>query len=451
MRYEQLALQIISNLKNKALTLALTAATLSIISGVAPSPAYSATPDEMINIIEPTPGTGTTTSCGEFCFLSICPCMPDVMLDTAYQEHRNGFILGSFFTSTADVHFRQWTDQLVQAWLIQARMIGGFYDAQNQSNAQLALQRLQAEALRDYTPGAALCQFGTLTRSLGATTERMRTNQIALSEINLARSVGRFNNIGGTGRGQDNMNRMTTFIETMCDNSHDNSAMAVVCANGVVDARFNRDIDYSRTLAVPETLRVDFTNNGLTTTEEDLIALGRNLYGNNIFLKRIGRYDLDSGTGQILYELMRSVIAKRSLAQNSFNAYAAMKALGPPASHDYVNTVLENLGMSEEDRDAYLANFTPPGGGEAQPGNPSYYAQMDILTKRIYQNPGFYAELMDKKANVSRQQAAMEGLELMQDRDIYTSSSRSEQLLGLLVEMEAIKLQSKVLNNAKTK
>ena len=41
----------------------------------------------------------------------------------------------------------------------------------------------------------------------------------------------------------------------------------------------------------------------------------------------------------------------------------------------------------------------------------------------------------------------MESLELMQDRDIFTSMSRSETLLSLLVEMEAIKMQNKIQND----
>lgn len=418
------------------------------------SPSLSGTPSEQINIITPPTYTSTSINCGSMC-LDCCNCctpgMPQMMLTTAYEQHRTGFILGSFYSGTVEPALRNMATQLTQSWMLQSRMIGGFYDAQNHHNAQLDLQRLQAEALRDYTPSESVCQFGTLARSLAATTERTRANQIALSEINLARATGRFNSISAAGRGQDNQFRMSSFIQNICDTSGNDNGLSSMCAATVASDRYNRDIDYARTLAVPETLRVDFTNTALTPGEHDVVLLGHNLYGNRQFMSRLGRYNIETATGQQLYSLIRSVNAKRAVAENSFNAYAAMKAMGAPASRTYVNTVLANLGMSLEDRNTYTATIIPPGGGTTiETGNPSYYAQMDIMTKRIYQDPNFYANLMDGKANVSRQQAAMEGLELMQGRDIFTSMSRSEQLLGVLVEMEAIKLQAKYQNDMRT-
>lgn len=44
---------------------------------------------------------------------------------------------------------------------------------------------------------------------------------------------------------------------------------------------------------------------------------------------------------------------------------------------------------------------------------------------------------MDGKANVKRVSAAMEGLNLSQERDIYNSVTRSEMLLAILLELEA--------------
>ena len=62
---------------------------------------------------------------------------------------------------------------------------------------------------------------------------------------------------------------------------------------------------------------------------------------------------------------------------------------------------------------------------------------MDILTKKLYQTPSFYANLMEGKTNVARQSGAMESLELMQDRDIYNSMRRSEMLLALLIQLQS--------------
>jgi hypothetical protein len=278
-------------------------------------------------------------------------------------------------------------------------------------------------------------------KSLPASDLKARTNQLALSEIDLARNMGTYNNIASSGRGEDNANRIASFTKTFCDYTDSSNGLELFCnLTAATSDRFNRDIDYTRTFAVPDTLNVDFTNNGasgsLTKDENNIIMLGHNLYGNTQILRRMGKGELEKEAGQELYPLIRSIGAKRSVAQNSFNAMVGMKAAGTGASASYVRQVLQNLGMSAGDIARYTAST-----------NPSYSAQMEILTKRIYQNPAFYAELMDRPANVARQSAAMESLELMQDRDIFTSMSRSETLLSLLVEMEAIKMQGKIQND----
>ena len=71
-----------------------------------------------------------------------------------------------------------------------------------------------------------------------------------------------------------------------------------------------------------------------------------------------------------------------------------------------------------------------------RPGSdPSYYAQMDFLTQKIFQSPRFFADLYDNPANVDRQYAAMQALGLMQRREAYESMIRSELLASLLLEM----------------
>src|SRR5690606_17866922 len=67
--------------------------------------------------------------------------------------------------------------------------------------------------------------------------------------------------------------------------------------------------------------------------------------------------------------------------------------------------------------------------------NPSYFAQMELLTKKIYQSPNFYTNLYDKPANVQRIIAAMQAIKLMQDRDIQEALQRREMLLSIMLEI----------------
>ena len=421
----------------------------------ASGPAFSNNAGSPINTYPPISGAGVVITCGSQC-LTCCNCCPPgppqgwLTGTPGYTALRN-WILNTFYNNTVIPQYRNWANQLAGVFMIEGRMIGGFYDAQLHMSATRDLQRLSAEALRDYTPSEAMCQFGTLAKSLAGTDEKSRANQRALSEINIARGLGTFGGISAIGRGQDNSDRIDNYVMNLCNSSDSDGAQAIMCNAASTDARYNHDIDYVRTLGVPETVRADFTDGSSapTTAESDLITLGHNLYGNTQWLKRMNDYDFKSGTGQSLYQLLRSVTAKRALAENTYNVIVGMKSQGTKASFNYMDTVLKNLGMAPGDRNTYFATTTS--GGTPSPGNPSYYAQMDVLTKRIYQDPSFYSNLMDKRANVARQQASMEGLELMQGRDIYTSMSRSEMLLGLLVELEANKLQSKVQNDTTTK
>jgi hypothetical protein len=68
--------------------------------------------------------------------------------------------------------------------------------------------------------------------------------------------------------------------------------------------------------------------------------------------------------------------------------------------------------------------------------NPSYYAQMEILTKKIYQNPEFIINLYDKPANVKRIRAAGQAIKTMQDRDIHEALERRMMLISALKALQ---------------
>lgn len=399
----------------------------------------------------------TKTAQASFWCCTCCNCceQPDTadIAEDAYEEYRDDFIADEFYNDVVRDDFRDWASQLSQTWVMQYRMIGGFYDAQAHLDAQRDLQKLTAEAVRDYMPSEAICRFGSLSTSLAATEQKAKSGQLLMSELNLARNLGTYLNIGSEGLGNDHYNRTAYFLTTFCNQVDENGAigMANFCAATSTNTRrFNRDIDFARTLGVPETINATLTNNDTSPTESDLIMLGYNLYGNTQFSKRADRDMLTKASLQQIYQLTRSVSAKRSLAQNTFNAIVGLKSTGTPASFAHIDNMLRDLGMTTTDRDVYFA-VTVMDGGMTAMSDASYYAQMELLTKRLYQNPAFYANLMDTQANVSRQNTAMESFELMQDRDIFQSMLRSEQLLALLVELQAVKSQSNIENRMTTK
>lgn len=365
-------------------------------------------------------------------------------IDNHEQWWENDFWDGEMLPGLQD-----YTDQIVDTLAIEGRMIGGFMDAQNHLNAQRAIQELSALALKNYTPSESVCQFGTLIKSLGASQARSQTVQLALAERSLARQLGKPGTAGAQSPGGDRLARLNQFTGRFCDVQDNNNGMAQMCGAGGADINHNLDIDFTRTIDSRPTLNVDFAVGGdPTADEQNVIALASNLYGNDVF-KRFSSTELAAGVAgpkdnRTIYMNLRADVAKRSAAEHSFNVLVGMKAAGSGASRQYIRQVLTNLGMPAASIDRYMAS------GAGATGNPSYQAQMDILTKKLYQDPAFYANLMDKPANVQRQYAAMQSFGLMQRRDLFESMIRQEMLLSLILEMEISKYQDNVQNRLNT-
>ena len=138
-------------------------------------------------------------------------------------------------------------------------------------------------------------------------------------------------------------------------------------------------------------------------------------------------------------------MAKLSVAKNSFNAITSMKAAGTSGSRDFMVGLLNDLGINGTsggaDNIEELLGPAPTGGSTL---GPSYHAQMEVLTKKIYQNPDFYTNLYDKPANVERKKVAMQAIGLMQKFDLYKSYLRYEASLSLLLELAVTDLQEQI-------
>ena len=135
------------------------------------------------------------------------------------------------------------------------------------------------------------------------------------------------------------------------------------------------------------------------------------------------------------YQDMRSVIAMRGVARNSIASFIAQKTEGPEPEDGesnaapYIYALLTEFGWDKEEIEKMF--------GE----KPSYYAQMEVLTKKLYQHPNFYTNLYDKPVNVDRMGVAMDALSLMNQRDRYDSMLRREMLNAMLIEESLIGLE----------
>ncbi|HRC26524.1 MAG TPA: hypothetical protein PKX87_03735, partial [Alphaproteobacteria bacterium] len=359
------------------------------------------------------------------------------------------------------------THQLTAVAMQQMVAIGGFIDAWTQLESQLLIQQLQAQAHKDYHPSEGICEFATAVRSLANSDRNRQFNVSAFSQYMLERQAGQGDVSATEGRKEDRQGRVSQYVSTYCDPRDNNTAMGKLCdGTASTPERRNKDLDYNRILLEPETLLVDFLDNATAPTaeEQDLFALTSNLFAPEV-LTRIPRAYLKDASSASFWGSTgsagsfgnplqadvleaQSLVAKRSVAQNSINAIVGMKAEASmkyaPTEPDfpadqkgaepYLYAFLRDLGLTDTDIKEMI--------GE----NPSYYAYMGILTKKIYQNPEFYVSLYDKPANVARKRVALKAIELMQDRDIFQSQLRTEAAMAVLLELAVQDSQPAVAN-----
>ncbi len=375
----------------------------------------------------------------------------NVHAPTEFEEHRILLMedtwVGHFLPAMMFM-----TEQLSITAMQQVEIIGAMLDAKTQLETQFVIQKLHAKAHKDYHPSNGICEFGTNVRSLWASQRRSDFMAQVLSQRSMDRQLGVEGTNSSEGKKEDLEGRFEQFVSLYCDPRDFNTGLTDICeAGGRDNERWNKDIDYTRLVDDPNTLEIDFMENaggpnpgGATNDETDVFALASNLYSHSIFTRIPENMLVDSqfpdllSTMQQHYLATRAIAAKRSVAENSFNAVVAMKAEGSSkdnadgGSRDYMIELMKELAIP----DAEILEIL----GE----NPSYYAQMDVLTRKIYQNPDFYVNLYDTPANVARKRVALRAIGLMQDRDIFLSQLRTEAMVSVLLELSLEEIQEDV-------
>ncbi|HPD83029.1 MAG TPA: hypothetical protein PLK85_04345 [Alphaproteobacteria bacterium] len=306
------------------------------------------------------------------------------------------------------------TEQLTAVMTQQMMILGTLIDAKHQLESQRILQELQAQAHKDYQPSEGMCRFGTNTRALAASDRNATLTQIAISSHGTQRDLLSGDSISAGGQRDYTRSRLDQFKNKYCNAADFGNGMTRVC-NSSGSTQINRDINYTNTVDQKQTLEIDFSLNNVTPDEEDILALSNNLYGNDV-LPRIpeDKMALSNGTiipkGAFPYMKMRSLVAHKNLTLSAYAAQVGRKSQGTDTVEPYIQAYLENMGLTTTD----IAELIGP--------RPSYDAQMEFLTKTLYQTPNYYTELYDKPVNVERKIAAQSAIDLMQRRDTYRDS-----------------------------
>lgn len=337
------------------------------------------------------------------------------------------------------------SQQLTQNMMWHTFAIGTFIDAKHELETQAVLQAKFTEIHKRYQPSLGMCVFGTNIRSLSATERRGDLTTHAMNQRLVDRMMSTDGGLAAGGPQSDERGRVRFFVNRVCDRFdngriHDrpNSGFASICATTPrTDGTVNMDIDYTRTLMTPRTLNVDFINPVDPQNKDStfIFNLATNLYGTLVpQLPAITANDQKTVQSQLLD--LRSVAARRGVAQAAINALVGLKARGTDGSNtdtmQYMVLLLEELGLTNAQATEFL--------GE----NPSYYAQMEVLAKKLYQNPDFYRELYDKPENTKRKSVSMSAIASMLDREIFDSQLRAEAMMSQLLELKVMKAQAAV-------
>lgn len=356
-------------------------------------------------------------------------------LEQEFKTHQT-WMDNEWWSQYVEPALKSSADETRNVTLFETVIYGVFLDVQNLMSAQRAVQELSSDSLKNFTPSDTICKFGTLSRSLALSQSKAKANQLVLSKRSLNRQLGQAKTPSAEGEESDRSARLKQFQKDYCDEKDFGTGMKVLCIATPSDTRLNIDINYTRAVDTKNSLNVDFTDTTETNDEKDIIALASNLYAHSVFSRIDARSLKKSGSvdTQSTYLDQRAVVAKRSVAENTFNEIVGQKSAGSTGSKAYMVKVMEALGLDATNAEKYLG------------ASPSYDAQMEVLTKKIYQDPAFYASLMDSPANVNRQYAALQSFGLMQKRDIFETISRSEMLMSLLLEMEIAKYQDNIQN-----
>ena len=326
------------------------------------------------------------------------------------------------------------TSQLVTIGMWQVNVIGTFFDAKHQLETQQIFQHMTAMAHKDYHPSEELCNVGSSSKSLYASSRNTDLTAAAISKRSVDRQLMGKGTLGVTGGDSDKASRLMQFKTKYCNKKDNSGELDLLCKNAGNDPKlFNRDVSYTSTIDSPLTLKLDFSDKDTENSEDEqaFFAMTANLFAHDLF-PPISANALEDDKGETKFEAAkdymdaRALIAKRSVASNSIAAIAALKSAGEKEVKPFIYALMKELSgdkMSDTDIKEYL--------GE----NPSYYAQMEVLAKKLYQTPNFYSGLYDKPANVMRQDVALQAATLMQKRDLYRSYLRSEMILAVMLDV----------------
>lgn len=343
--------------------------------------------------------------------------------------------------------------------MAQVAAVGGLLDGYMLNKTVRRMQILSAETAQRHMPSVNMCQFPTLGKSLARTSFGARANTQVFAKIMQDYDLQHVDSAGSMLSNHQMRDYITKFREHYCheDQNGPDGLERFCTGGGVAKDRVNNDVNFPYFFSTRMGNNVDFLDaddpvdnqnsagdgvQELTNGEIDLMRLTANLYDSNIHKFKQSLYTSEDAPRALMN--IRSLQAIRNVAKNSFAVLVGNRSGSSSfaTKNQYVQNVLLSMGVANN-ADALTYYGIDNNNGF------SYDGIMEVLTKKIYQDPAFYINLYDNPENVMRQKASIKAIQLMQGWDIVKALHRREMLLAMILELKLRKQQRFVEINTK--
>lgn len=347
-------------------------------------------------------------------------------IDEQFDKHKT-FLVDKFWKEKLQPAFMKFTQQEVSSGQQATTTRASIADGKAANNLGHAASEDQAEQAEILTPDPQACAVASGARSLAVGQAKAQEVATGIVKDSSNRRLGRAELTTEDPAQVDRDERREVFNEHFCDPEAWGGAFKDQCSTAG-DLK-DRDIDFRKTLDEPWTLdiRPDYADQDADSWTDDEIsvsALRQHLFGHEVY-PRPTRDEFKQYNVKVGYLNQRALEAKRSVAEYSLQTLIGEKSAASPEAKEWLEASLKNLGIEiDAETQAKIKD------------KPSYFAIMEVLTKRMYQDPNFYNQLIKPGPQVAQTQASLQAVNLMQMRDVYDSMLRSELILSLIVEME---------------
>ncbi len=388
-------------------------------------------------------------SCSFSCGATSCPCREPIeknhikirahMTDEMIK-HRT-WMIDEFMKVHILPAMMMMTDQLSAIAMAHTFAIGKFFDAKHQMESERIFQQLMAQTHSDYQPSVGLCEIASSARGLIPAQEKSKVARIALTNRMSERARRNEGSLSSAGTNSDVLSRFSNFKDNYCNVNDNGRGLAFLCdGTTATNERINKDVNITQTLFSEQTIDADFVAPNADPDIDnniegrDLLAFSTNLFASelnpDIPRLNLATPDGKAKEGAFVYMDLRSIMAKRSVAEDAFSAVVSERVSGLEQLHDddrnsdsYLKRLVVDLGVAEDEIDILLGK------------SPSYYAQRKVLSSYIFENPKFYTQLYESPANVLRKDTAIKTLSLALEDDFFDRQLEAEAMLATLLEV----------------